>query len=180
MITFAESHVDLMGSITFSNAQLTRRWDQELGKKWRPEVQDNLRDFNQLKASLDPETFPSYAYNDALLTEFITDKQTCYTRMMVDLGKNQLLIATLAHEAAVNRKAELELLINGRAAVAEVLDEFDQVVTPAVEAVEPLAATIEGDDNPAYAQAVADLAAADAVIAGASAELIALATSRYF
>jgi hypothetical protein len=173
MITFAESHVDLMGNITFSNAQLTRRWDQELGKKWRPEVQDNLRDFNQLKASLDPETFPAYAYNDGLLTAFIADKQTCYSRMMVDLDKNQLLIATLAHEAAVSRKAELELLINGREAVAEVLDEFGEVVEPAVEAIEPL-----GTESEAYTQAVADLAAANAVVAGASIEVLALVADR--
>ena len=178
MITFAESHVDLMGNITFTNQQLQRRWDQELLKKWRIEVQDNLRDFMQIKAGLDPLTFPNYAENDALLTAFITDKQTCYTRRVADEAKNALLIATLAHEAAVSRKAELELLINGREAVSEVLDELGEVVTPAVEAVEPLAATIEGEENPAYVQAVADLAAADAVIDGASVEVLALVADR--
>lgn len=178
MIIFAESHVDLLNNNTFTNQQLQRRWDQELLKKWRMEVQDNLRDFMQLKAGLDPLTFPNYAQNDALLTAFITDKQICYTRRVTDESKNALLIATLAHEAAVSRKAELELLINGREAVAEVLDELGEVVTPAVDAVDPLPATIEGEDNPAYVQAVIDLAAADAVIAVASAEVLALVADR--
>jgi hypothetical protein len=178
MITFADSHVDLMGSVTFTTVQLMRRWDQELLKKWRAEVQDNLRDFMQIKAGLDPLTFPNYAQNDALLTEFIADKQTCYMRRVADEAKNALLIETLAYEAAVSRKAEIELLMSGREAVAEVLDDNGEVVIPAVEAIEPLAATIEGEDNPAYVQALANLAAADAVIDGASAEVIALAVDR--
>lgn len=178
MIEFADSHVDLMGSVTFSSAQLTRRWDQELGKKWRPEVQNNLRDFKQMKPELDPETFPNYAANDAMLSEFSTDKQTCYGRMMVDMGRNQLLIATLKYEAAVRRKAELELLINGREAVAEVLNEFDEVVTPAVEVIEPLPATLEGEDNPAYIEAIAELSTIETTINSASAEVLALAELR--
>ena len=173
MIVFTESHVDLMGSITFTRQQLIKRWDQELARKWSEPVQTNLRDFMQIKASLDPLTFPNYAENEALLTAFIADKQTCYLRRIADEAKSDLLVDTLAYEAAVQRKAELELLIDGREAVAEVLDEFGEVITPAVEAVEPL--DVESD---AYTQAVADLAEADAAITGASAEVLALAADR--
>ncbi|HBX36212.1 MAG TPA: hypothetical protein DEG76_02435, partial [Pseudohongiella sp.] len=124
-IVIADSHVDLMGSVTFSQKQLIRRWDQELGKKWGQEVQDNLRDFMQIKASLDPETFPNYAQNESLLAEFIADKQVCYSRRIADEAKNALLISVIEYEQAVRRKAELELLINGREAVAEVPEERD-------------------------------------------------------
>ena len=71
MIVFPESHVDLTGSITFTRQQLIKRWDQELARKWSEPVQTNLRDFMQIKASLDPLTFPNYAANDALLSAFM-------------------------------------------------------------------------------------------------------------
>ena len=172
-IVFPESHVDLVGSITFTRQQLIKRWDQELVRKWSEPVQTNLRDFMQIKATLDPETFPNYAENEALLAEFTADKKTCYLCRVADEAKSDRLAATLAYESAVQRKAELELLINGREAVAEVLDEFGEVITPAVEAIEALQV-----DSDAHIQAVADLAEADAVIAGASAEVLALAAER--
>ncbi|HDZ10023.1 hypothetical protein [Pseudohongiella sp.] len=194
MITFADSHVDLMGSVTFTPQELQRRWDRELQKKWRKEVQDNLRDFMQIKPSLDPETFPQYAQNDVLLSDFISDKQTCYQRRLADEVKNELLITTIAYEHAVRRKAELELMIDGRDAVAEVPEETDpetgevtQTYVPPVTAVEPLATTIESVDesgdpvtitNPALTQALADLADAQAVIDDASGEVLTLAAER--
>ncbi|HBN15070.1 MAG: hypothetical protein CMQ46_13945 [Gammaproteobacteria bacterium] len=189
MITFADSHVDLMGDVTFSQKQLIRRWDQELGKKWGQEVQDNLRDFMQIKASLNPETFPNYAANETLLAEFIADKQVCYERRIADEAKNALLISVIEYEQAVRRKAELELLINGREAVEEVPEETDPVTgevtqeyVPAIEAVEPMAQTIdqEGEtvDNPDYLAAVAELAECQAVIDGAGAEVLAHVAAR--
>lgn len=193
MITFADSHVDLMGNVTFTGQQLMRRWDAELNKKWSREVQDNLRDFMQLKPDLDPLTFPNYDQNEALRVAFITDKQICYQRRIADEAKNAKLISAIEYEQAVQRKAALELAINGRVAVDEVPEvkdpdtgEVTQEFVPAVTAVEPMATTIEqimetGTEtvaNPAYTQAVSDLAHADAVIAGASAETLALVSQR--
>jgi hypothetical protein len=175
MIVFPENHVDLTGNITYTAQQLRKRWAQELARKWSMEVQTLLRDFIEIKDLVDPETFPGYASNVALLSAFIADQTVIHSRREADYVRNQLLIDTLAYEAAVQRKAELELLIDGREAVDEVLDEFDEIITPAVEAIEALQV-----DSDAHIQAVADLAEADAVIAGASAEVLALASQRNF
>jgi hypothetical protein len=89
----------------------------------------------------------------------------------------------------VRQKAELELRINGRDAVDEVPEETDQdtgEVTQAYvktePAIEPLATTIDQDgetvNNPAYVQAVDDLAAAQAMIDGAAAEVVSLVVER--
>lgn len=189
MIIFASSHVDLQDNIVFTSAQLTRRWDQELGKKWRSEVQDNLRDFMQMKPALDPETFPGYVGNDAMLTEFIADKQACYECMMQDMARNQLLIDTLAHEAALRRKAELQLIINGRDEVIEVPEQIDpetgevtqEYVVP-VPGQDPLAQTIEAEgktvDNPAYLAAAAELSDVQSTIDSAVQDVLDLVAAR--
>lgn len=194
MITFAESHVDLMGSITFSATQLRKRWSQELGKKWSWEVQTLLRDFIEIKDSVDPATFASYDKNIALLGAFIADQTIIHTRRESDYQRNNLLVDTLAYESAVRHKAELELRINGRDAVAEVPEvtdpetgEVTQEFVAAVTAVEPLAETIETTDedgstvtitNPALTKALDDLAGAVAVITDASQETLDLVAQR--
>jgi len=189
MITFADSHVDLMGSITFTPVQLMQRWDRELLKKWRQRTQDDLRDFRDLKADLDPETLPNYAENDALLTAFIADKQLIYSRRVADVSKNQLLIDTLAHEAALRRKAEIELLINGRDEVIEVPEQTDpetgevtqEYVAP-VPGIDPLPQTIEVEgetvDNPDYLAATAELAEVQDTIDSASQDVLDLVALR--
>lgn len=189
MIEFAESHVDLMGRVTFTQAQLMRRWDRELLRKWRQEVQDNLRDFMQIKASLDPDTFPNFAENEALLSAFIADKNLVYTRRVADEAKNQLLIQTIAYEQALRRKVDLEVLLNGRAATSAIPEERDpetqeviQPFVPALEAVEPLPATVELDgqavDNPEYLSVAGELQQVDDLIANATQEVAELAASR--
>jgi len=189
MIEFAESHVDLMGRVTFTQAQLMRRWDRELLRKWRQEVQDNLRDFMQIKASLDPDTFPNFAENEALLSTFIADKNLVYTRRVADEAKNQLLIQTIAYEQAIRRKAELEVLISGRPATSAIPEERDpdtqeviQPFVPALEAVEPLPATVELDgqavDNPEYLSVAGELQQVDDLIANSPQEVAELAASR--
>lgn len=176
MITFPDSHIDLMGNNPFTPAQVADRWDRELLRKWAKITQDNLRDFMQIKAAVDPETFPNYAQNEALLTEFITDKQECYSKRVLDEAKAVLLDQVLAYEQAVRQVADLELRIDGREAVDEITEETDpetgevtQVYVPAITAIEPMAATIEVEgetiDNPEYLTAFADLEAAEAIIA---------------
>lgn len=138
-ITFAESHVDLMSGITFTSQQLANRWEWELEKKWNRVTQDNLRDFMQIKDSVDPETFPGYQQNLALLGAFIADKQTCYTRRVADDSKNALLKSALLHESSLRLKADIELLLNGRAAVDQVLDDqTGEVLVAGIPAVDPL------------------------------------------
>ena len=188
-IVFATTHVDLMGRISFTNAQIIRRWDRELARRWSKEVQQNLIAFEIEKPNLDPETFPEYAYHDGLLTQYKADKTLCYTRMVADKANNLLLIETLAHEAALLRKAELELLINGRTEVVEVLEETDpetgeitqEYVAPVL-GIDPLPTTIEVEgetvDNPEYLAANAELAIVQAAIESASPEVLALVSTR--
>lgn len=107
-ITFAESHVDLMSNVTFTSQQLANRWEWELEKKWNRVTQDNLRDFMQIKDIVDSGTLPSYAENLAMLGEFITDKQTCYSRRIADEARNALLKAVIAHESAIRLALEDE------------------------------------------------------------------------
>jgi len=189
MITFADSHVDLMGNITFTPVQLMQRWDRELLKKWRQRTQDDLRDFRDIKETLDPETFPNYAENDALLSAFVADKQLIYSRRVADESKNQLLIDALAHESALRSKAELELLINGRDEVIEVPEQtnpetgeiIQEYVAP-VPGIDPLPTymEVEGEtvDNPDYLAAIAELAEVQSFIDGASTEVLALVSTR--
>jgi hypothetical protein len=178
-VVFPDSHVDLMGNVTFTRAQLINRWDRELARKWSQPVQDNLRDFMMVKDSLDP----------AYLQEFTADKQICYTRRMADEAKNELLIQVIAYENAVRRKAELELRLFGREAEPEIPEERDpetgvvtQPFVPALEAVEPLPATVELDgqavDNPEYLSVAGELQQVDDLIANASQAVQDLANSR--
>lgn len=188
-IVFATSHVDLLSTFSFTNPQIIRRWDRELGRRWSKEVQQNLIAFEIEKPNLDPMTFPEYAYHDALLTQYKADKTLCYTRMVDDKAKNLLLIDTLAHEAALRRKAELELLINGRVEVVEVPEvtdpetgEVTQEYVAPVSGIDPLPTTIEVEgetvDNQAYLEATAELTTVQATIDGASTEVLALVSTR--
>ncbi|MDF1622529.1 MAG: hypothetical protein P1V33_03545 [Pseudohongiella nitratireducens] len=189
MITFADSHVDLMSNVTFTPVQLMQRWDRELLKKWRQRTQDDLRDFRDVKEALDPETFPNYAENDALLSAFVADKQLIYSRRVADESKNQLLIDTLAHEAALRRKSELELLMNGRDEVIEMPEQRDpetgeitQAYVAPVPGIDPLPTYIEVEgetvENPVYLAAITDLAEVQSIIDGASTEVLALVSTR--
>ncbi len=188
-VVFPDSHVDLMGNVTFTRAQLINRWDRELARKWSQPVQDNLRDFMMVKDSLDPETFPEFATNLAYLQEFTADKQICYTRRMADEAKNDILIQVIAYENAVRRKAELELRLFGREAESEIQEERDpetgvvtQPYVPAIEAVEPLPATLELDgqavDNPEYLSVAGELLQVDDLIANTPQAVQDLANSR--
>ncbi len=179
MIVFADSHVDLMSNIAMTGPQVAKRWDRELLRKWSKITQDNLRDFMQIKDSLDPETFPNYAENDAMLAEFVADKASLYAKRVADDAFAILLDQVLAYEQAVRDVADLELRIDGREAVDEVSEETDpetgevtQVYLPAITSIEPMAATIEVEgetiDNPEYLTALADLEAAEAIIAAVS------------
>lgn len=188
-IVFPESHVDLMSTSPMSSVQVAQRWDRELLRKWSQKTQDNLRDFMQIKASVDPETFPNYAENEALLAAFIADKSICYERRVSDEAKAEQLCQALAYETAVRDVARLTLLINGREAVEEVPEELDPETdevlvqwSPAVEAMEPLTETIivgeEEITNPAYAEALGKLSDAQNIIDGAGEELLQLIEER--
>ena len=189
MITFPESHVDLLGNTPFTADQVAKRWERELLRKWNKKTQDNLRDFMQIRASVNSETFPNYAQNVALMTEFITDKQTLYAKRMADQAKAGLLDQVLAYEQAQRDVAALTLRINGRDAVSEVPEIIDeetlevtQVFVPAVEAVEPMLAvvTIDGEEFPAptYTKLVGELDEAQAVINNISEDVLATVALR--
>lgn len=194
MTELVASHVDLLGDISFAQAQLIRRWDRELARKWPPVVQMNLRDFIEIKDMPGADQLPNYAENIAMLHAFISDKQTCYIRRVQDEARNALLISALDYERAQRVVPRLTLKIDGRDAVegqAEVIDEnTGEIVVEAIEAraaVAPLPVTIEAVDengqaiqveNPAYAEAVAARAAAQAVIDGAGQEVLDLVEQR--
>lgn len=121
-ITFAESHVDLMGNVTFTSQQLANRWEWELEKKWSRVTQDNLRDFMQIKDIVDANTFPSYAENVSMLGQFIIDKQTCYTRRVADEARNALLKSVLIHECLIREKSDIELILSSPVGAESVSD----------------------------------------------------------
>lgn len=179
MITFPDSHVDLMGNNPFTPAQVADRWDRELLRKWTQTTQNNLRDFMQIKSAVNPETFPNYAQNEALLAEFITDKQECYTKRVADEAKAVLLDQVLAYEKAVRDVEQLTLVLNGRDEVLEIPEQTDpetgemtQAYVPGMPAIEPMVQfyIVGGEEveGPVYAEIAAELADAQAVIESSS------------
>lgn len=194
MIELTESHIDLMSGITFTQAQLIRRWDRELSRKWPPVVQMNLRDFIEIKDGPGADQLPNYAENVAMLDQFIADKQVCYLRRVTDEGRNALLKDAIAYEQAQRDVERLTLKIHGREAVEEVPEETDpetgetirQFVAP-ISAVEPIPMQIESVDddgnpatieNPAYVEAMAARDAAQAIIDGAGQDVLDLVAQR--
>ena len=58
---FATTHVDQFSNITFTQAQIMKRWNRELLRKWSKIVQDNLRDLKQVIDSIPEDTGTQYS-----------------------------------------------------------------------------------------------------------------------
>jgi hypothetical protein len=118
MIEFAQSHVDLMGSLIYTEAQLSRKWQRELARRYSKDTQENLRDFNQVKDLL-PDGHPRKTGETAtLVNNFIADRFDLMDRLDADLAKNTLLIAALAYELAAIQLPRLQVRITGQDYIA--------------------------------------------------------------
>jgi hypothetical protein len=180
------SFIDLMGNVVWTDEQMDRYCERLVLRQFNERRRRQLDDMitGSLLGRYTPTTEEAAeieAYGDL---RFAVREQR-----LKAVADNAKLAGAIAYEQAVRQKAELELRINGRDAVDEVPEETDQdtgevtqAYVKAEPAIEPLATTIDQDgetvNNPAYVQAVDDLAAAQAMIDGAAAEVVSLVVER--
>lgn len=192
-IAVPESHVDLMGNITFTEEQLARRWFRE-SQKCGTRRAEQFQALNQWKDQI-PAGHPARSQKKLDgIAAYATLNLQCQENLEADLAKNALLIDTIAYERAQADVERLTLRINGRAEQVEVPEETDPETgvisqeyvpyVPAIEAIPPQIDSVDDQgnpvtaDNPAYLEAVAARDAAQAVIDGAGQDVLDLVALR--